>query len=261
MSLVLPNPVSGFSSRLLDRRVRIDTLAADTACVGAWLFRDKFVTTRPNEDRIQRVENLADETNPLSQNFGVDRAPQMVNDSLLNRRVADFDDDYDSVIQAADSVDYTAAFSMAVVFRNVIDPSKPFQSLIGRFGGVSPERSYIALTSSGNVVAGYGDGAPLPGAAYTNNTWAMAIMGYNGTDTVSLSLNGSTWATQSVTSEPVTTTLLQFGFNAAQASTTRGLIDAGFLYNVDLSQAANASQYADLISWARGYYGSVVEFV
>lgn len=258
-TIILPAGAAGFANTRLARHVSLADFAAKDMCDGLWPLRDDYVTKDVATGRVTRVENLAKPDNPLYQAVTVDRGPLMVADAALNRNVADFDDDYDSVLQATDEVNYRDQFTLAVVFRAQIDAAKPYQSLIGRFGASAPERAYIGLTDAGNIVAGIGDGTPFPSIAYTDNTWAVAVMAYNGINTVSLSLNGSAWVTQTVTTEPVTTNLLQIGFNAAAGSTTKGLKDLCIVCNKSLASDASAADLADFWAMIRGYYGSVIE--
>ncbi|MEO0859236.1 MAG: LamG-like jellyroll fold domain-containing protein [Pseudomonadota bacterium] len=259
-ALLLQGGTTGLASDRLMRHVTPETVAANAKCDGLWLARPEYCTLAMGTNRIMEIRNLADPANPMVSTLGQARSPALVNDTQLNRNVADFPDDYSGVMLATNPVNYRDQFTIGVAFRAQINSAKLFETLIGRYDPDDNDRAYLALTGSGNITAVFGDGSPGISAPYVDDTWTVALMAYNGINQLSLSVNGGAWQDRAIAAEPaVGIDQLRLGFNADGGATTRGLIDMATVWNKSLASTASASDLAEFMQMLRAYYSPTIE--
>lgn len=229
-----------------------------SSTIALGLFRDDPAFTTDTADAVSAVINLADASNPFIQATG-GRQPILTTDAKLGRKTGVFQSDYTSYMNATLPMDYTTAHSMWAVFNSAPDPSKLYQTIIGRYAAAAPERSAIVLRSNGEIAAMFGDATPLPGHPYRAGRWAFAIMACDGAGGVSIKLGGSAWERDTATTEPgAGTTTLALGFSASGGATLNGSIDAFGVDNTDLSDPANAAMLNKIIAAINAEYGMIV---
>lgn len=203
-------------------------------------------------DGVSELANLV----PNKPNFFQDTAaerPTLVFDADLGRDVISFSNNEKSnlalgVTGGGDyDIDYTNPFTMFALVRKAQGSGDNSEAFMGYFNGSSDRAAlFFRPTTSTNIQNWYGvaSGSANPQEGYTDGEWNLVVGSYDGTDTVSVSVNGSTPVTGTA-SAPLSGGqpfyLGQPGDDGSNNLAPECLMDAAGLLNIDALGSSQAS--------------------
>lgn len=236
---------------VLPRAISPLDVAQSSWCDHLWLFRPEANYSTVVADEFDRVNNLADASAYVSA-VETDRRPAVAEDADLGMQVAVWDDSLGKELLMNGTIDPTQDFTYLVVTK-AVDTSPAANQVVMGHRVSAPDVASILNTPAGNLQAQYG----TAGSASTPNpgTWSAVFMSHDAAaQTVGVRVGNDDFVfDESAYTAISTADALRFGWNYSNGY--EGSIALGAVFNCNLADPANASEFAEVRSMIDRYFG------